>query len=65
MYPDLKINTISIDRVSEFNFLGLIISSDLKWSKHIDHTGFKNIKSNWYYVRCKTNSVRRHFAYYI
>ena len=26
VYPDLKINTISIDRVSEFNFLGLIIS---------------------------------------
>ena len=24
VYPDLKINTISIDRVSEFNFLGLI-----------------------------------------
>ena len=25
VYPDLKIYTISIDRVSEFNFLGLII----------------------------------------
>ena len=24
-----------VDRVSEFNFLGLIISSDLKWNKHI------------------------------
>ena len=37
VYPDLKINTISIDRVSEFNFLELIIlSSDLKWSKHIN-----------------------------
>ena len=41
VYPDLKINTISIDRVSEFNFPGLIISSDLKWSKHIDHIGLK------------------------
>ena len=41
VYPDLKINTISIDRVSEFNFLGLITSSDLKWSKHIDHIGLK------------------------
>ena len=29
VYPDLKINTISIIRVSEFNFLWLIISSDL------------------------------------
>ena len=25
VYPDLKLNTISIDSVSEFNFLGLII----------------------------------------
>ena len=30
VYPDLKINTISIDRVSEFNSLGLIIFSDLQ-----------------------------------
>ena len=30
VYPDLKINTISVDRVSEYNFLWLIISSDLK-----------------------------------
>ena len=29
-YPDLKINNIRIDRVSKFNFLCLIISSDLK-----------------------------------
>ena len=41
VYPDLKINTISTDRVLEFNFLERIISSDLKWSKHIDHIGLK------------------------
>ena len=41
VYLDLKINTISIDRVSEFSFLWLIISSDLKWGKHIDHIGLK------------------------
>ena len=41
VYPDLKINTISIDRVSEFNFLRLIVSSDFKWSKHIDHICLK------------------------
>ena len=58
-YPYLKINTISIDRVSEFNFLGLIISSDLKWSKHIDHIGLKIPKV------IGINPARRHFAYYI
>ena len=41
IYPDLKINNICIDRVSEFNFLGLIISSDLKWNKHIEHISLK------------------------
>ena len=39
VYLDLKINTISIYRVSEFTFLRLIISSDLRWSKYIDHVG--------------------------
>ena len=37
IYPDLKINNIIIDRVAQFNFLGLIISSDLKWHRHIEH----------------------------
>ena len=41
IYPDLKINNIRINRVSEFNFLGLIISSDLKWNKHIEHISLK------------------------
>ena len=41
IYPDLEINNIIIDRVAQFNFLGLIISSDLKWHKHIDHISLK------------------------
>ena len=32
-YPELKINNFIIDRVTEFNFLGLIISSNMKWKK--------------------------------
>ena len=34
---DLKINNITIYKVTDFKFLGLIISSNLKWNKHIDH----------------------------
>ena len=34
-------NNIIIDRVTEFNFLGLIISSNMKWKKHIDHIALK------------------------
>ena len=37
-------NTISIDTVSEFKFLGQIISLDLKWSKPIDHISLKMSK---------------------
>ena len=44
-YPELKINNFIIDRVTEFNFLGLIISSNMKWKKHIDHIALKFPKS--------------------
>ena len=37
IYPKLKFNNSTIDRVTDFKFLGLIISSNLKWNKHIDH----------------------------
>ena len=60
VYPDLKINTISIDRVSEFNFLALIISSDLKWSKHSDQIGLKiskviGIQGSYYFELTKSD----------
>ena len=32
---DLKIDNLRIKRVYEFNFLGLILDSQLNWSKHI------------------------------
>ena len=40
-YPILKINDLQIQRVSKFNFLGLIIQSSLKWIKHIEHISLK------------------------
>ena len=40
-YRELKINNIIIDRANEFNFLGLFISSNMKWKKHIDHIALK------------------------
>ena len=41
IYLDLKINNIIIGRVADFSFLGLIISSDLKLHKHIEHISLK------------------------
>ena len=39
--PKLKINNVTIDRVNDSKFLGLIISSNLKWNKHINHISIK------------------------
>ena len=36
-YPTLKLNNVNIERVSQFNFLGVILASSLKWDKHVAH----------------------------
>ena len=53
-YPILKINNINIKRVTDFNFLGLIISSNLKWNKHIDHIALKISKVTGILYRLKS-----------
>ena len=53
-YPILKINNINIERVTDFNFLGLIISSNLKWNKHIDHIALKISKVTGILYRLKS-----------
>ena len=40
-YPNLILNGVSIDRVTQFNFLGLIINSQLTWISHIQHISCK------------------------
>ena len=35
-YPVLTINNTIIERVKQFNFLGIILHYTLKWQKHID-----------------------------
>ena len=34
--PTLKINNMDIDKVSDFNFLGVILDECLTWKPHID-----------------------------
>ena len=41
IYPILKLNNANIERVSQFNFLGVVLASTLKWNKHIGHVSFK------------------------
>ena len=40
-YPVLKLNNVNIEKVSQFNFLGVVINSTLKWDKHIAHISLK------------------------
>ena len=44
-YPDLQINGNKIERVTEFNFLGLVLQSNLSWNKHINHISLKVSKA--------------------
>ena len=41
-YPEIKINNILIERVSEFSFLCNIFNSNLKWHTHINYIPKKN-----------------------
>ena len=43
-YPVLKLNNVNIERVSQFNFLGVVINSTLKWDKHIAHISLQCIR---------------------
>ena len=49
-YPSLKINGKLIERVTQFNFLGLILESNMSWNLHINHISPKNFKGDWYSV---------------
>ena len=40
-YPTLKLNNVNIERVSQFNILGVILASSLKWDKHVAHVSLK------------------------
>ena len=40
-YPTLKLNNVNIEWVSQFNFLGVILASSLKWDKHVAHVSLK------------------------
>ena len=44
-YPTLSINGINIERVADFNFLGMQLSEDLKWSKHQNNISLKLTKT--------------------
>ena len=44
-YPVLKFSNVNIERVFQFNFLGVVINSTLKCDKHIAHISLKNSRT--------------------
>ena len=44
-YPKLKINDSEIERVLEFNFLGLTINENLDWSSHCNKIAYKTSRT--------------------
>ena len=53
-YPNLQINSNKIERVTEFNFLGLVLQSNLSWNKHINHISLKVSKAIGIIYRLKS-----------
>ena len=45
IYPDLYLNGNKIERVTQFNYLGLILQANLSWNKHISHISLKMSKT--------------------
>ena len=50
-YPNLKINNVNIERVTQFNFLGVMFNTHMDWSRHINYISMKiNILGNQTYT---------------
>ena len=53
-YPRLLINGKAIERVTQFNFWGLILESNMSWNLHINHISLKISKAIGILYRLKT-----------
>ena len=50
---NLKINNINIERVTQFNFLGVMFNSHMDWSRHINYISMKISRSTGILYRLK------------
>ena len=53
-YPDLQLNGNKIERVTQFNFLDLILQSNLSWNKHVNYISLKVSKTIGILYRLKS-----------
>ena len=49
LIPQLKLNELIIEQVTELNFLGLTVNQQLTWNEHV-----QDIKITWDYVQIKS-----------
>ena len=54
IYPKLKINNKNIDRITQFNFLGVILHERMSWKQHIEHIRLKIAKTIGIIYRLKS-----------
>ena len=54
IYQKLKINNNNIDRITQFNFLGVILHECMSWKQHIEHIRLKIAKTIWIIARLKS-----------
>ena len=52
-YLNMIINNINIERVTKFNFLGVMFKSHMDWSRHINYISMKNLRSTGILYRLK------------
>ena len=45
IYPIITINSVEIEKVDNFNFLGLIIKKNLKWNSHVNYIASRMSRS--------------------
>ena len=46
---DLQVNNNAIEKIDNFNFLGLYLNTRLTWHTHVSEISKKNITGCWYY----------------
>ena len=56
---DLLLNSIKIELVSIFTFLGIILDTSLSWKYHTKNDCYQNIENNWYFTQVKIYFSKR------
>ena len=65
LVPELRINDINIERVQNFNFLGLNLDEHMSWKHHIDIVANKLIKFSGVLNKLKKNLACVYLAHTI